>query len=50
VKTATSMLKASSSEREFEILLRRASEFNKTNGLRLVKKGQPARRSPRSAA
>ena len=50
MKPGTSVLKASLSDREFEILLRRAAEFNKTNRLHLVKKAQPARRSPRSAA
>jgi len=50
VKSGTSVLKASLSDREFEILLRRAAEFNKTNRLHLVKKAQPARRSSRSAA
>ena len=43
-------LKASVSDREFEVLLRRASEINKPNRLRLVKTTQPGRRSPRTAA
>jgi hypothetical protein len=50
VKAIASALKVSASEREFEILLRRASEISKLNRLRLVKKAPPGQKSPRSAA
>jgi hypothetical protein len=42
--------KAPDTDREFEVLLRRASELNKPNRLRLVKGTQPARGLPSSAA
>jgi hypothetical protein len=50
LKASGAMMKVPVSGREFEILLRRASELNKPSRLRLVKASQPTRRSPRSAA
>ena len=50
MKPTTSVPKASLSESEFEILLRRASEINKTDRLHVVKKLLPVRKLPRSAA
>jgi len=49
-KPSTQESKAPDTDREFEVLLRRASELNKPNRLRLVKGTQPAQRLPRSAA
>jgi hypothetical protein len=50
LKPNAAILKAAVSDREFEVLLRRASEINKPNRLRLVKGTPPARRTPRPAA
>jgi hypothetical protein len=50
VKSGTSALKAAVSNREFEILLRRASELSKPGRPTLVKATQPVRKSPRSAS
>jgi hypothetical protein len=53
-KSGGGVVKASLSEREFEILLLRASEFSKASPLRVVKQPRPAprpiRRTPRTAA
>jgi hypothetical protein len=54
VKLNVPAVRVSVSDREFELLLRRASECAKAGSLRLVKQPGPApraaRRSPRSAA
>jgi hypothetical protein len=50
LKPSGATVKLPAPDRELEILLRRASEFNKPSRLRLVKGPQLARRSPRSTA
>jgi hypothetical protein len=50
LKPSGATMKPSVSDREFEILLRRASEISKPDRLRLVKGTLLARRTPRSAA
>jgi hypothetical protein len=50
VKSSTAALKAAASNREFEILLRRASELSKTGRPTLVKATQPVRKSSRSTS
>jgi hypothetical protein len=53
-KAGAGVLKASLSEREFEVLLLRASECTKASPLRVVKQPRPAprpiRKTPRPAA
>jgi len=53
-KPGTGVAKVSISEREFEVLLLRASECTKASPLRVVKRPQPApsplRTKPRTAA
>ena len=50
VRRSVLMSKERVSNREFETLLRRASECLKSGGPRLVKKAHPLQRKPASAA
>ena len=50
LKTSSSVAVRAISDREFELLLRRTAEYCKLRRSRLLKKVQPIRKAPSSAA
>ena len=50
LKQKVPVARESVSDREFEVLLRRASEYRAVRRLHLVKTNRPSRKTPRPAA